>query len=71
MDEDIHAARFLGGQVFADVETFHFTGDLLAACERLTARGVVFTMPPDTAGPAPMAVFGDTCGNLINLVQAS
>jgi len=36
---------------------------------RLTARGVAFTRPPAPAGPVTLAVFADTCGNLIQLYQ--
>jgi predicted enzyme related to lactoylglutathione lyase len=43
--------------------------DLAAEYDRLSARGVVFTMPPTQAGPIRMAVLADTCGNLIQLYQ--
>ena len=36
---------------------------------RLTALGVRFTTPPMQAGPATIAVFDDTCGNLIQIYQ--
>jgi len=42
-----------------DVETEH---------ARLTDVGVVFTQPPTDIGPAVVAVFDDTCGNLIQLI---
>jgi predicted enzyme related to lactoylglutathione lyase len=42
-----------------DVETEH---------ARLTDMGVVFTQPPTDIGPAVVAVFDDTCGNLIQLI---
>ena len=45
------------------------TDDIHAEYERLVALGVEFTMPPTDIGPALMAVFKDTCGNLIQLVQ--
>jgi glyoxylase I family protein len=44
-------------------------GDLEAEFERLTAKGVAFTQPPTPAGPIMLAVFADTCGNLIQLYQ--
>lgn len=44
--------------------------DLAKEHARLTAAGVVFTQPPTPAGPVTVAVFEDTCGNLIQLVQA-
>ncbi|MCA1781721.1 MAG: VOC family protein [Dermatophilaceae bacterium] len=37
---------------------------------RLCERGVVFTQPPTDIGAAVMAVFDDTCGNLIQIVAA-
>ena len=36
---------------------------------RLTAKGVAFMRPPTDAGPVTLAVFADTCGNLIQLYQ--
>ena len=35
---------------------------------RLTGKGVVFTQPPTDRGAALIAVFDDTCGNLIQLI---
>ncbi|HEY0946136.1 MAG TPA: VOC family protein [Opitutaceae bacterium] len=43
--------------------------DLAAEFKRLKAQGVVFTMEPTDAGPVKLAVFADTCGNLIQLYQ--
>jgi glyoxylase I family protein len=43
--------------------------DLPAEFARLSARGVAFTQPPTAAGPVMLAVFADTCGNLIQLYQ--
>ncbi|MCP3062288.1 VOC family protein [Myxococcus sp. K38C18041901] len=37
--------------------------------ERLKARGVVFTKEPTQFGPAIIATFEDTCGNLIQMLQ--
>lgn len=45
--------------------------DLAAEFARLTARAVAFTQPPTPAGPVIIAVFADTCGNLIQLYQAA
>ena len=44
--------------------------DLGAEYDRLTKRGVAFTQPPTDIGPAVVAVFDDTCGNLIQLIAA-
>jgi glyoxylase I family protein len=43
--------------------------DIEAEYRRLKALGVVFTMPPTQAGPVSIAVFADTCGNLIQIYQ--
>lgn len=43
--------------------------DLDAERRRLGDLGVVFTVEPMDAGPVRMAVFDDTCGNLIQLIQ--
>ena len=44
--------------------------DLEAEHARLTGHGVEFTQPPTDIGTAVVAVFDDTCGNLIQLVEA-
>ncbi len=43
--------------------------DVEAEHERLTGRGVTFTQPPTDIGQAVVAVFDDTCGNLIQLIS--
>lgn len=43
--------------------------DMAEEVARLTARGVQFTVAPMDAGAVLMAVFDDTCGNLIQIVQ--
>ena len=43
--------------------------DLDAERKRLGDLGVEFTLEPMDAGPVRMAVFDDTCGNLIQLIQ--
>ena len=43
--------------------------DIEAEHRRLKAQGVVFTMPPTQAGSVSIAVFADTCGNLIQIYQ--
>jgi hypothetical protein len=40
-----------------------------AEYQRLSALGVRFTQPPVAMGPVTTAVFDDTCGNLIQIVQ--
>ena len=43
--------------------------DLDAEFARLRELGVVFTVEPTQAGPVRIAVFADTCGNLVQLYQ--
>lgn len=43
--------------------------DVQKEYERLVKLGVVFTMQPANVGMATIAVFDDTCGNLIQLHQ--
>ena len=43
--------------------------DIQEEYERLRRLGVRFTMEPTEAGPVTMAVFDDTCGNLIQIFQ--
>ena len=43
--------------------------DIAGEFARLTAKGVAFTRQPTAAGPVTIAVFADTCGNLIQLYQ--
>ncbi|KKB10122.1 VOC family protein [Devosia chinhatensis] len=43
--------------------------DIAAEYKRLVDLGVVFTVPPMDGGAVMMAVFDDTCGNLIQIVQ--
>ena len=37
--------------------------------QRLKENGVVFTMEPTVAGEVTLAIFSDTCGNLIQMYQ--
>jgi predicted enzyme related to lactoylglutathione lyase len=43
--------------------------DVQKAYERMTNAGVVFSSPPMKWGPVTLAVFDDTCGNLIQLLE--
>src|SRR5581483_5013876 len=43
--------------------------DIKSEYARLSAHGVVFTVQPMQAGPVTIAIFSDTCGNLIQLYQ--
>ncbi|MGB8646535.1 MAG: VOC family protein [Anaerolineae bacterium] len=44
--------------------------DVYQEYERMKGLGVVFTMAPARMGPTLVAVFEDTCGNLIQLFRA-
>jgi predicted enzyme related to lactoylglutathione lyase len=37
--------------------------------QQLKQRGVVFTMEPTVAGNVTLAIFSDTCGNLLQIYQ--
>ena len=43
--------------------------DVVAEAARLKSAGVVFTKEPMRAGPVTIAMFADTCGNLIQMHQ--
>ncbi len=43
--------------------------DIAAEHERLAALGVRFTMEPTEMGPITVAVFDDTCGNLVQITS--
>lgn len=43
--------------------------DIEQEYERMTAKGVVFRSKPTKMGPVTVAVFEDTCGNLLQMVQ--
>ena len=45
------------------------TDDIAKEHARMTGLGVVFRTPPTEMGPVTIAMFEDTCGNLIQLVQ--
>jgi predicted enzyme related to lactoylglutathione lyase len=58
-------AMFAQGIPLAAFEVSDIKGEFA----RLTAKGVAFLRPPAPAGPVTLAVFADTCGNLIQLYQ--
>ena len=45
------------------------TANIQKEYARLKSRDVVFTREPTSMGPVTIAVFSDTCGNLIQLYQ--
>ena len=46
-----------------------FVDNIDAEYERLKAHGIKFTMEPTAARDMKLAVFNDTCGNLIQLIE--
>jgi phage head maturation protease len=58
MSQSIPAAAFQNDDLEADVK-------------RLREHDVRFTMNPTDQGPVKLAVFADTCGNLIQIYQPS
>ncbi len=49
--------------------TMFFVDDVQIECDRLKKMGVTFKSGPTQAGPATIAIFDDTCGNLIQISQ--
>jgi len=49
--------------------TAFFVDDIQKEYERLKTLGVIFTMEPTETGSVTVAIFDDTCGNLIQIVQ--
>ncbi len=49
--------------------TMFFVDDIRKEHERLEQLGVVFSVKPTPAGPVTIAIFDDTCGNRIQIVQ--
>jgi predicted enzyme related to lactoylglutathione lyase len=72
LEPDAHpAARAYKAAIKADgIPAAQFlVDDVAAEFERLSAAGVSFVQPPMEAGPVRMAVFDDTCGNLIQMIE--
>jgi hypothetical protein len=65
------AARPLKEALVADGSPFisFAVDDATAEYERLSELGVTFTQPPTQMGPVTMAVFDDTCENLIQIAS--
>lgn len=45
------------------------SSDIHGEVRRLKEKGVTFTMEPTVAGTVTLAIFSDTCGNLIQMYQ--
>ncbi|WP_113928027.1 VOC family protein [Bacillus sp. P14.5] len=65
------AAKEYQQKLFADriPVTMFGVADIQMEYERLVEKGVQFTMEPTEMGGITIAVFDDTCGNLIQLIQ--
>ena len=65
------AAKTFQNAMFADgiPLALFAVDDIQREYERMSALGVVFRGKPAKAGPVTIAVFEDTCGNLIQLAQ--
>ncbi|GHH99476.1 VOC family protein [Neobacillus kokaensis] len=65
------AAKEFQKKIFADgiPATMFGVADIQKEYERLLENGVRFTMEPTKMGPVTIAVFDDTCGNLIQIAQ--
>ncbi len=65
------AAKEYQKRIFADgiPATMFGVADIRKEYERLTEKGVKFTVEPTQAGEVTIAVFDDACGNLIQIIQ--
>ena len=68
---DYPAMKALKESLVKDSIPFTMFGvdDVQKEYERLKALGVEFKMEPTKMGPVTIAIFDDTCGNLIQIVQ--
>jgi len=68
---DHPAAKEYQKKIFADgiPATMFGVADIRKEYKRLMEKGVKFTMEPTEMGPVTIAVFDDTCGNLIQIAQ--
>jgi catechol 2,3-dioxygenase-like lactoylglutathione lyase family enzyme len=64
------AQEFKKGLVEQGIPAASFgVGNADDECKRLKSLGVKFTMGPTQMGPVKIAVFDDTCGNLIQIME--
>ncbi|WP_214483671.1 VOC family protein [Bacillus sp. SM2101] len=68
---DHPAAKEYQEKIFADgiPATMFGVTDIQREYKRLMEKGVKFSMEPTAMGEVTIAIFNDTCGNLIQLVQ--
>ncbi|MEH6948185.1 VOC family protein [Bacillus sp. JJ634] len=72
LEPNVHpAAKEYQKKIFAEgiPATMFGVADIRKEYERLMEKGVKFTMEPTRMGEVTIAVFDDTCGNLIQIVQ--
>ena len=65
------AAKEYQEKLFADgiPVTMFGVSDIREEYKRLVEKGVTFTMEPTVMGDVTIAVFDDTCGNLIQMIE--
>lgn len=65
------AAKEYQDKIFADgiPATMFGVEDIQKEYKRLSENGVKFTMEPTKMGDNTIAIFDDTCGNLIQIIQ--
>ena len=68
---DHPAAKEFQKKIYADgiPATMFGVEDVRKEYQRLVEKGVKFTMEPTKMGDFTIAVFDDTCGNLIQIIQ--
>ena len=68
---DHPAAKEYQQKLFADgiPVTMFGVADIRKEYKRLVEKGVTFTMEPTEMGEVTIAVFDDTCGNLIQMIE--
>jgi predicted enzyme related to lactoylglutathione lyase len=72
LEPNVHpAAREYQKTIFSEgiPATMFGVEDIQKEYERLLENGVKFTMEPTKMGNVTIAVFDDTCGNLIQIIQ--
>lgn len=72
LEPNVHpAAKEYQEKLFADgiPVTMFGVDDIHTEYKQLLDKGIEFTMEPTTMGEVTIAVFNDTCGNLIQLMQ--
>ncbi|KMJ57343.1 glyoxalase [Bacillus sp. LL01] len=72
LEPNVHpAAKEYQKKIFSEgiPATMFGVADIHKEYERLVKKGVTFTMEPTEMGGVTIAVFDDTCGNLIQIAQ--